>query len=101
MATAARGAGVQRARDAMRSLGIGEAVERGQNAAWRAMTGTGGSAAAASAAAGEAGADAAPAWARQLRAEQTSRHRRQLAVHAIRDGDKGGAGVTPDIRERD
>lgn len=95
MATAARGAMAQRARNA---LDIGGAVERGQNAAWRAMTGTGASA---SASAGGTGAESAPAWARQLRAEQSSRHRRQLAVHALRDGDKGGAGITPDIRERD
>jgi type IV secretion system protein TrbL len=42
-----------------------------------------------------------PAWAERLRAEQTSRHRRQLAVHALREGSGGGAGVTPDIKERD
>jgi len=95
MATAARGAMASRARNA---LGIGEAAERGRDAAFRAMTGTTSSSAAAG---GGSGAGEAPAWARELRAEQSSRHRRQLAVHALRDGDKGGSGALPDIKEKD
>jgi type IV secretion system protein TrbL len=50
---------------------------------------------------GSGGADQAPGWARQLRAEQNARHHRQVALHAIRDGDRGGAGANPDISERD
>jgi type IV secretion system protein TrbL len=42
-----------------------------------------------------------PAWASRLQAEQTGRHRRQMAIHAIREGDRGGASATPDIKERD
>ena len=38
---------------------------------------------------------------RQLRAEQSARHHRQVALHAIRDGDRGGAAANPDISERD
>jgi type IV secretion system protein TrbL len=56
---------------------------------------------AAAAAAGGDGGDAAPAWAQRLRAEQTSRHRRQLAVHMFGAGSSRGAGATPDIKERD
>ncbi len=95
MAQAARGAAAQRMRGA---FGLGEAAERGRDSAWRAMAGTGAPTAATAA---EAGSDSAPAWARQLRAEQHSRHRRQLAVHALREGDHGGVGATPDIKERD
>jgi len=92
MTTAARGALARKVSDA---IGLGAAVERGRDGAWRAMAGR-------AAPAGEAGAsDSAPAWARQLRAEQASRHRRQLAVHALREGDRGGASATPDIKERD
>jgi type IV secretion system protein TrbL len=42
----------------------------------------------------------APAWARSLRSEQASRHRRQIAVHALQQGDRGGGSATPDIKER-
>jgi type IV secretion system protein TrbL len=35
-----------------------------------------------------------------MRAEQNMRHRRQLAVHAISQGDRGGGSATPDIKER-
>lgn len=45
--------------------------------------------------------DAAPAWAQKLQSQQTSRHRRQAAIHVLRDGDRGGAGTSPDIKERD
>ncbi|MEE3155581.1 MAG: P-type conjugative transfer protein TrbL, partial [Pseudomonadota bacterium] len=44
--------------------------------------------------------DTAPAWAQSLRAEQTSRHRRQLAIHALQQGDRGSGSATPDISER-
>ena len=45
--------------------------------------------------------EAAPRWAQQLRSEQTSRHRRHLALAAIRDGDRGSAGALPDISEKE
>lgn len=46
-------------------------------------------------------ADTAPAWARQLRAEQTARYHRHVAIQALREGDRDGASATPDIKERD
>ncbi len=94
IATAARGAAGQRAAQA---FGIGEAAERGRSAAWNAGN-TDGSSAPGGAAAGES---SMPAWASQLQSEQTARHRRQMAIHAIREGDRGGASATPDIKERD
>lgn len=93
VASAARGAAANRFRSAAR---LGEAAERGRDAAWHAGT------------AGPAGAsapppanDAAPAWAKQLQGQQSARHRRQMAIHTIKDGDRGGAGITPDINEKD
>jgi type IV secretion system protein TrbL len=42
-----------------------------------------------------------PAWAHKLQASQAARHHRQAAIHAVRDGDRGGHGAAPDIKERD
>ena len=44
--------------------------------------------------------DGPPAWAKALRAEQTARHRQQLAIHTVQQGDRGGGGASPDISER-
>jgi type IV secretion system protein TrbL len=97
MASAAKGAAADKMRGA---LGLREAAERGQQAAWAAGS-TAASASPASAPAAAGAGTAPPAWAQQLHAAQASRQRRQMAVHAIRDGDKGGAGANPDIKERD
>ncbi|CAA9522502.1 MAG: Conjugative transfer protein TrbL, partial [uncultured Sphingomonadaceae bacterium] len=43
----------------------------------------------------------APEWARQLRSEQSARHHRQVALQAVREGDRGGAAANPDIKERE
>jgi type IV secretion system protein TrbL len=94
MASAAKGAAGDKLRNA---FGLRAAAERGQQAAFAAGSDGTGASAAASAAASES----MPAWAHKLHAQQASRHRRQMAVHAIRDGDRGGAGATPDIKERD
>jgi type IV secretion system protein TrbL len=102
MAAAVKGAAAQRIGG---GLGLGAAAERGRDAAWSAMAGGRPSPASSSASTGgeggAGGGDAAPAWARQLRSEQNNRHRRQLAVHALREGASGGGGITPDIKERD
>jgi type IV secretion system protein TrbL len=78
------------------TLGLGEAASSGRTAAWNALN-KGGSSSAGSDAAG----DGVPAWARAMRAEQSTRHHRQAAVHAIQQGDRGGASATPDIKERE
>jgi type IV secretion system protein TrbL len=41
-----------------------------------------------------------PNWARAMREQQTSRHRQSRAIHALQQGDRGGASATPDIKER-
>ena len=87
------------ARDRLSQIGgLGAAAERGERAALMAGARTsGGTGASASSGA----ADEAPGWARQLRTQQSARHHRQVALHALREGDRGGAGATPDISERD
>lgn len=97
MATAARGAAAQKASGAY--SGFRAAAERGRQAAWQAGSTT----APASSGGGEggAGADGMPAWARQLHATQNARHRRQMAIHALQAGDRGGASATPDIKEKE
>lgn len=100
MAAAAKGAAAQKIGS---TLGLGAAAERGSNAAWGALNRQAGSPATGSSEGGASGGagGAAPAWARNLRTEQTARHRRQLAHHALKEGDRGGASATPDIKERD
>lgn len=94
MASAAKGAAGARMSNA---LGLRTAAARGQQAAWAA----GGSGTGAAPAASGSATESMPAWAQNLHAKQTARHRRQMAIHAIRDGDKGGPGANPDIKERD
>jgi type IV secretion system protein TrbL len=36
-----------------------------------------------------------------MKAAQANRHHSQAAIHTIQQGDRGGAGATPDIQERD
>ena len=91
MAAAAKGAA---ARKIESTLGLGAAAERGRSAAWGNLNRSG--TAAESASAAQAG---APAWARRLRTEQAARHNAQVAFHAIRDGDRGGASANPDLHE--
>ena len=79
--------------------GIAAAAERGQRAALFAgssRSAAGGAAADAAAAGGET-----PDWARRLRSEQAARHHRHVALQAVKEGDRGGAAATPDIKERE
>ena len=94
MAAAAKGAAAQKMES---TFGLGAAAERGRNAAWSALNRTPGSS---SNSAGE-GVDGAPAWARSMRTQQNARHHRQIALHTLQQGDRGGASATPDIKERD
>ncbi len=95
IATAAKGAAANRFRSA---AGLAEAGERGRAAAWDAGTTSGARVATVPVSAAD---DAAPPWAQRLQGQQNSRHRRQMAMHTIKEGDRGGGGITPDINERD
>lgn len=91
VASAAKGAASNKMSSA---LGLSAAAERGRQAAWNAGSGP--------VAAGDAApAAAAPVWAQNLQASQQARSRRQAAIHALQSGDRGGGGITPDIKERD
>ena len=103
MATAAKGAASQKMAQAGGSLGLRDAAESGRNAAWNAGTTSSGSSGSPGSGdnAPQSESGPMPAWAAQLRSEQTSRHHRQLALHAVRDGDRGGSGAAPDISEKE
>lgn len=73
---------------------MSESVAAGRQAAWRA---TGGSAPSKDSAPPAASQDNAPAWARQLRAEQRSRARAQSTIHAVRESDRPGSGMSVDL----
>jgi type IV secretion system protein TrbL len=94
MARAAGGAVSARMSSA---LGLDEGAETGRQAAFKAMSGTSGSANA------ETRSDprGMPGWARTMTSEAAARHRRQTAVHTLQQGTGGGHGATPDIKERD
>ncbi|MET3473235.1 type IV secretion system protein TrbL [Novosphingobium sp. 1529] len=94
MASAAAGAARSRLSAA---LGLGEAAESGRRAAFNAMTGQ----TASTAAETSDNASVMPGWARAMQAQQSTRHHRQTALHAIQSGDRGGHGATPDIKERE
>lgn len=94
MAAASRGAAAQKIGD---GLGLSAAAERGRQAAWQAGTTTPSS----GGTSGSAGAQDAPRWARDLKGAGRGRHYKQMAVHALQSGDRGGASATPDIKERD
>jgi type IV secretion system protein TrbL len=94
IAQAAKGAARERLSDIG---GFGAAAERGERAALRAGARTSGGGTPSSA---SASGEEAPGWARQLRSEQSARHYRQVALHALQGADRGGAGATPDISER-
>jgi type IV secretion system protein TrbL len=98
IATAVRGAAAQRA--AGMTCGIQAAAERGQQMAWLAGSTTPAEAIGASTESGT-GPEGAPVWAQQLQSTQATRHHRQMAIHALHQGDRGGASATPDIKEKD
>jgi type IV secretion system protein TrbL len=79
------------------ALGLGEAAERGRNAAFDAMAGR----TAASTSTNDESALTIPGWARAMKAQQSARHHGQAAVRVLEQGDRGGHGANPDIKERD
>ncbi|MGK6321325.1 P-type conjugative transfer protein TrbL [Sphingomonas sp. DT-204] len=84
---------------AANAFGIADAARSGRAAAWSALkSGGSGTSSATSASSGDGD---APAWARAMRHQQNMRHHRQIAMHTLQQGDRGGASATPDIKERD
>jgi type IV secretion system protein TrbL len=96
VAQAAGGAMRQKAANA---FGIADAARSGRDAAWSALNaGNGGSA---DPTTNPSGGGGAPQWARAMKRQQDMRHHRQIAMHTLHQGDRGGASATPDIKERD
>lgn len=92
MANAARGAASNRM-----SSSFGGAVDAGQKAAFNALTGRTANTADGSA----SGTDSMPGWAREMKAQGMARHHGQTALHTVQQGDRGGHGANPDIKERE
>ena len=78
------------------SLNLGGAAEAGRTAAWNGLNERTGNSPAP-----EQSSSAPPAWARDLRAQQSGKAARHAAVQSLRDGDRGGASANPDISEKE
>ncbi|MBV9842568.1 MAG: P-type conjugative transfer protein TrbL [Sphingomonadaceae bacterium] len=78
------------------AIGFNEAVASGRQAAFAAMTGP----TAPTADHAAAGTSRIPGWARAMKAQASTRHHGQAALHAVQQGDRGGASATPDLDER-
>jgi type IV secretion system protein TrbL len=90
-----RAAGNALKQKAQGALGMADAASAGRTAAWAALNNTSRSQPSGSAP------DNQPSWARDLKRQQDMRHHRQVAMHTLRDGDRGGASATPDIKEKE
>jgi type IV secretion system protein TrbL len=100
MATAAKGAAAQKMSGA---FGIADAAQSGRNAAWEAgVTRNAPTASSASGAqGGGAQTESPPAWAGEMRRDAANRTYRHAAVQSLKEGDRGGASATPDIKDKD
>lgn len=85
--------GVARAGVGLAAGGFQSSAQAGRQAAWRATGGAGADQGAAAAM------NAAPAWARRLQRHQRMRGHAHMATQAIKDGDRGGHGFNPSVRE--
>ena len=92
----AQAAGNSLRQKASSGLGLSEATQSGRDTAWNALNGSPGPAGPA-----PGGAEGVPGWARSLRRQQDARHHRQVALQTVKEGDRGGASATPDIKEKD
>lgn len=99
MATAAGGAASQSLRAAASRIAspIRASAERGKQAVWNAGRTSPAPAAASSGTASES----TPAWAQSLRAQQTARHQRHMAMQTIKDGDRPGGAANPDLSDKE
>jgi type IV secretion system protein TrbL len=81
------------------AFGLGDAAASGRQAAFDALTNHKPSTA--NRAPGADSGTQQPAWARSLKQSQDARHHRQIVAHTLREGDRGGASATPDIKEKE
>ncbi|WP_353647014.1 P-type conjugative transfer protein TrbL [Mesorhizobium sp. WSM2240] len=97
VARAAGGAVMQSARSVTNPMR--QSVEAGRDAAGAATGGAPTSSRQEPAA--NTAVNAAPAWAKRLRSEQTARAHRHTAMQAVRDGDRPGGGANPSLNDKD
>jgi type IV secretion system protein TrbL len=90
----ARAAGNAARSKMSQSMGLGAAAESGRTAAWNALNDK-------SPTPSSGGGENAPAWAQSLKSDQANRARQHVAIQSLKEGDRGGAGATPDIKERE
>jgi len=95
VARAGAGAMVQGGRGLADRFGLSASAAAGRQAAWRATGGT----LAASGTDQAMTPEAVPAWARRLHRSQSLRGHAQMTAQAIKDGDRPGHGLAPNIRE--
>ena len=95
MAGVTRAGGSALKQKAAATLGISEAASSGRDVAWAALNR--GATGASSSGLG----DKQPQWARSLKRQQDMRHHRQVAMHTLREGERGGGSAIPDIKEKD
>jgi type IV secretion system protein TrbL len=90
--------GVARAAASAASQGIGggfrQSADAGRQAAWRA---TGGAVRESFG----SPAQTPPHWARRMRSEQRLRAHTQATTQALREGDRGGGGLAPDLSDKE
>jgi type IV secretion system protein TrbL len=77
---------------------VREAYRSGARGAFAA---TGGAGPAPSDASASASPDKGPGWARGMRASQHRGEARQIALHSLRDGDRGSSGAAPSLKDKD
>ena len=95
MAGIARAGGSALRQKASAALGVSGAASAGRAGAWAALN------AGAAPASSPGPDDRQPSWARALKRQQDMRHHRQVAMHTLREGERGGASAIPDINEKD
>ena len=77
---------------------VRDAYRSGARGAFEA---TGGAGPAASDASASTSPDKSPGWARGMRASQHLGEARQIALHSLRDGDRGSSGASPSLKDKD
>ena len=77
---------------------VRDAYRRGARGAFES---TGGSSSSPSESPSSSPPEKSPGWARGMRASQRLGEARQLAMHSLRDGDRGSSGAAPSLKDKD
>ena len=97
MAGIARAGGDALRRTAARpAQSVRDAYQAGSQGAWRATGGTSTLNARPASQVAQS-----PGWARRMQSQQRLGHASQMAVHSVREGDRGSSGAAPTLKDRD